>query len=134
MADVEVLQTRQYKDINLSFGLNPVTNDVLATTGSDAVSRALTLLIRTITGEAPFFPNFGSKIYFLLFEPIDAVTTALLQSELTDTITAFEPRVEIQSLTVTPDEANNQYELTLVYQIVTQLEPITLSLFLTRLR
>lgn len=125
---------RPYKDISLTFARNPVTNDVVAVTGEEDVKRALKLLLLSRTGETPFFPNFGSRLYRLLFEPIDPVTTVLLQNEIADTIIAFEPRVNIRQLTVEASPDESRYDVTLLFNLVNQIQPITLSLYLTRLR
>jgi len=127
-------ETRQYKDVSSTFGVNPVTHDVIAATDAEAVKQALRLILLTRTGEVPFFPNFGSSIYRLLFEPIDAVTTILLKTEIVATIAAFEPRVQLRQLDVVPSEDEHTYRVTLLFNLVNQVQPITLSLFLTRLR
>ena len=136
MAEIDAFTTRarDYKDISLTFGRNPVTNDILSVTGADAVKRSLKTLIMTMTGEAPFFPEFGSRLSRLLFEPIDPITTALIDSELRATINGYEPRVTIRSLTITPSVDEHAYNIELTFQLVNQVEPITLTLFLTRLR
>ena len=133
MADVEFLRSRQYKDLSLAFTKNPVTNDVVAVEGEDAVKRAIKNLLFTVAGEVPFFPDFGSTLQRLLFEPIDPITTALINSEIRATIGGFEPRASIASLDVTPTEDENRYQIDLVLQLVNLPQPITLSLFLTRL-
>jgi phage baseplate assembly protein W len=132
--DVSTSRTREYKDISLSLGLNPVTHDLIAVTGTNAVTRAIRNLLLTKAGEVPFLPNFGCRLEALLFEPIDAITSAQLDMEIRGTITAFEPRVRIQTLAITPtvDELKYQVDLTLV--LLNLPEPITLTLFLTRLR
>lgn len=134
MADIDFIKPRQYCDLSLSFGLNPVTNDVITVTGDEAVKRAIKNLLLTVTGEVPFFPNFGSRITQLLFEPIDPITTALLQSELLATLNAYEPRARIQSLLVTPTPDENQYQVDLTFLVLNQGTVVTLTLFLTRLR
>jgi phage baseplate assembly protein W len=134
MADVQFSRVREYKDISLSFGRNPVTHDVIALTGPDAVKRAIKTLLFTYAGEVPFFPNFGSKLHHLLFEPIDGLTTALIQSEIRDTLVGFEPRIKISALDVVPNEAENRYDVTLTFSLINLATPVTLSLFLTRLR
>jgi phage baseplate assembly protein W len=127
-------QQRQYKDLSLAFGRNPVTNDVIAVTGDEAVKRSIKNLLLTRAGEVPFFPDFGSRLQSLLFEPIDPITTARIVSEISGTINAYEPRVQILSLvcTATPDE--HQYQVDLVLQIINLASPVTLTLFLQRLR
>jgi phage baseplate assembly protein W len=136
MADINVttLQPHLYKDLSLTFSKNPITNDVIAVTGEDAVKRSIKNLLLTQVGEVPFFPQFGSRLNWLLFEPIDPVTTTLLVSEIRATIEGFEPRVSIQTLTVnaTPDES--AYQVSIIFRLLNQIDPITLTLFLSRLR
>lgn len=131
---VQSTQNRDYKDVSLSFGRNPVTGDVIAVTGADAVKRSVKNLLMTMTGEVPFFPDFGTSLYRLLFEPIDPITTALIESEIRATITGYEPRVTIRRLTVTPSEDELQYGIDMELQLVNLPQPITLTLFLTRIR
>ena len=83
-------KTRPYKDVSLTFARNVVTSDVVTVSGEDAVKRSIKLLIMSRTGETPFFPEFGSLIFPLLFEPIDPITTVLLQHEMRATIAACE--------------------------------------------
>lgn len=136
MPELTVTNTirRDYKDVSLAFLRNPVTFDVATVVNEEAVKRSLRLLLLTRTGETPFYPNFGSRLYTLLFEPVDNITTVLIQHEIADTITAFEPRVRIQSLTVTPTSDELGYDVELTFSLVNQLQPITLTLFLSRIR
>jgi phage baseplate assembly protein W len=134
MAETTVTRPRTYRDLNLTLGLNPVTNDVLALVGADAVRRAVKTLLLVNAGEVPFFPEFGTRLYRLLFEPMDAITTVLLEAEIRAVIDAYEPRAQIQTLVVTPDEEHNRYQLDFTFQVVNLASPVNLSVFLTRLR
>ena len=127
-------KTRPYKDVSLTFARNVVTSDVVTVSGEDAVKRSIKLLIMSRTGETPFFPEFGSLIFPLLFEPIDPITTVLLQHEMRATIDAYEPRVNIRQLTVTPSSDEQGYDIDCLFTIVNQVAPVTLTLYLSRLR
>ena len=127
-------KTRPYKDVSLTFARNVVTSDVVSVSGADAVKRSLKLLLMSRTGETPFFPEFGSRIYTLLFEPVDPITTRLLQHEIQSTIDAYEPRVNIRQLTVTPSSDEQGYDVDCLFNIVNQVTPVTLTLYLSRLR
>lgn len=127
-------KTRPYKDVSLTFARNVVTSDVVTVSGEDAVKRSLKLLIMSRAGETPFFPEFGSLIFPLLFEPIDPITTVLLQHEMRATIAAYEPRVNIRQLTVTPSSDEQGYDIDCLFTIVNQVAPVTLTLYLSRLR
>ena len=67
-----------FKDLSISMGMNPVTEDVLITTDEDAVKRALYNIVMTRKGERFFKPDLGSNVTDLLFEPLDAATASLL--------------------------------------------------------
>lgn len=118
----------------MTFARNPVTNDVMSVTGDVAVKRALKLLLSVNVGETPFFPEFGSRLRHLLFEPLDPITTVLLTNEIAATIQAFEPRVVIRNLSVEPSSDEHGYNVTLLFSLVNQIEPLTLTLYLSRLR
>lgn len=136
MAEFTTTLTKEqlYRDLSLTFARNPVTHDVAMVTGPDAIKRSLQLLLLMEAGETPFYSSFGSNLRGLLFEPIDNLTTTLIENEIRATIDAYEPRVQIQSLTVTPSEDESQYQVTLVFSVLMQTQTITLSLFLSRLR
>jgi phage baseplate assembly protein W len=126
--------TREYKDLSLTFAKNPITNDVVAVTGADAVKRSLRLLLSLNPGETPFFPDYGTRLRRLLFEPIDPITTVMLREEIEATIVTFEPRVTIRQLTVIPSTDEFTYEINLLFFLVNQTQPLTLTLYLSRLR
>jgi phage baseplate assembly protein W len=125
---------RPYKDLSLTMAKNPVTNDIVAVTGAEAVKRSLKFLLMADVGETPFFPEFGTRLRRLLFEPIDPITTVLLQREIEATIKAYEPRVNIQQLTVVPSEDEQTYYVNLLFSLVNQTAPITFTIYLSRLR
>jgi phage baseplate assembly protein W len=125
---------RVYKDISLTFARNVVTSDVVTVSDADAIKRSLKLLLLSRTGETPFFPEFGSRIYTMLFEPLDPITTLLLQHEIEATVAAYEPRVRILQLSVVPSLDEQGYDVNFYFTIVNQVAPITLTLYLSRLR
>jgi len=127
-------KTRPYKDVSLTFARNVVTSDVVTVSDADAVKRSLKLLIMLRAGETPFFPEFGSRIFTLLFEPIDTITTVMLQHEIRATVDAYEPRVRIRQLTAMPTSDEQGYDIDFLFTIANQVAPVTLTLYLSRLR
>jgi phage baseplate assembly protein W len=51
-------------------------------------------------------PNFGTRIPDMIFEPLDGFTLAIIEEDLR-AVVAFDPRVELLSLTIAPQEDNN---------------------------
>ena len=62
--------------------------------------------IFTRKGERVMMPNFGTRIPDLAFEPLDEVTLSILEDDLR-AVFAFDPRVELMSLVITPLYDNN---------------------------
>jgi phage baseplate assembly protein W len=132
--DVNTTRKREYRDLSLSFTKNPVTNDVAVVTGADAVKRAIRTILLTNCGEVPFLPNFGSRLNELLFEPVDPITTSQIDAEIRATLAAFETRATILSLKIVPTPDEQRYDITVTMALVNLPDPITLTLFLNRLR
>lgn len=109
--------SKSFKDISISFEVNPLNNDLIAIKNETAISRSIRNLISTIIGEVPY-SNKGSNLYNLLFENLTPVTSSLIQSEIEEVIKRYEPRVSLVSVTATPDYDNNTYNVVIVYTIV----------------
>ena len=107
-----------FKDISMSFGSNPLTDDLIALKNENAIARSVRNIVMTLPGEKPFAPNFGSRVSALLFESMDEITSSLLVDEIRTSIDNYEPRVELQSVDVFPDFEGNSYEVTIIYNII----------------
>ena len=110
--------SQSFKDISMSFGSNPLTDDLIALKNENAISRSVRNIVMTLPGEKPFAPNFGSRVSALLFESMDEITSSLLVDEIRTSIDNYEPRVELQSVDVFPDFEGNSYEVTIIYNII----------------
>ena len=128
------LEVRTYKDLDLNFTAHPVTKDVVKRTGNAAIIGALRNLILTNLYEKPFQPTFGSRIRNLLFEDISFITANMLQSEIQSVIQNFEPRVPVDAIRVEAQPEENRYAVTLRFYINNLQNPVTINLFLEKVR
>ena len=128
------LEVRTYKDLDLNFTAHPVTKDVVKRTGNAAIIGALRNLILTNLYEKPFQPTFGSRIRNLLFEDISFITANMLQSEIQSVIKNFEPRVSVDAIRVEAQPEENRYAETLRFYINNLQNPVTINLFLEKVR
>ena len=112
--------SRRFKDISLSFLKHPITSDLVSISNETAISRSIRNLVLTSLGERPFQPNLGSRVSRSLFELLDFGTASIIQKEIDITIKNFEPRVEINTIEVTPEYDNNGYNVLISYFIVGQ--------------
>lgn len=126
--------SRQYTDIDLDFGAHPITGDVLRKVGNAAIIQSIKNLLSTSKYEKLFQPRIYSNLRDHLFEPIDNVTSSAIENEIRSTINNFEPRADVTEVNATPDYDNNGYTVSITFFIVNQSDPITIELFLERLR
>jgi phage baseplate assembly protein W len=126
--------TRIYKDLDLDFGRNVVTNDVNKLTDVEAVKRSVRNLINTSHFERPFHPELGGNVRAMLFEPMTPLTALNLQRKVEEVLTNFEPRAKITQIIADPDIDRNAYRLSIKFYVIGITNPITVETFLERLR
>ena len=125
---------RIYKDLDLNFGRNPITNDVNKLTDVEAVKRSVRNLINTNHYERPFHPEIGSDVRAMLFEPMTPLTALNLQRKVEEVLTNFEPRIRLVQVLSRPDADLNRYSLRISFYVIGTTLPVTVETFLERLR
>ena len=65
-----------------------------------------------------FDPDLGCAVNRLLFENVDMFTADNLRREIESVIENYEPRVDIDTVTVEPDFEGNAMDVTIVYVII----------------
>lgn len=128
------LDVRVYKDLDLNFRAHPVTKDVVKRTGNAAIIGALRNLILTNPLEKPFQPLYGSRVRSLLFEDVSFITANILQTEISNTIKNFEPRVGVDAIRVQANPEQNRYDVTIRFYINNLEAPVTINFFLEKVR
>lgn len=73
--------------------------------GVDDIDASIRMAIVTAPGERVMRPQFGCRIWDLMFEPINANTLGLMAEAVRDTVSQWEPRVDLEDLEVEPDLA-----------------------------
>jgi len=123
-----------FRDFDLSFNRNPLTNDIAVKTDINAINQSLRSLLNTNYYERPFQPRIGSNIKRILFEPADSITIADLKQAIRDTISNYEPRVNLFEVVIEDQSERNSYLVRIVYNINNREEPVSLAVILERLR
>jgi len=127
--------SKPFKDISASFQTNPLNSDLIALNNSNAISRAIRNLILTVPGDKPFQPDLGSEVYESLFDQLDQITAASIQSQIEDTIIKYEPRVQLNAVDVSANIPNNAFDVQINYEIIgieASSQQINFALELTR--
>lgn len=113
--------SKGFRDLSLSFKRNPLNKDLISIKNESAIARSVRNLILTQKGERFFNSNLGSNVSRLLFENITPFVADQIKSEILSTLKIYEPRVEIVSdndVTVAPNYDNNEYNITIKYNII----------------
>jgi hypothetical protein len=110
--------SKSFKDVSMSFQVNPLTYDIIALTNENAIARSLRNLVLTDRGERFFNNNLGSRVSSLLFESLNDITASSVRDEIENTINNYEPRVQLISVDATPDYDNGELNVTIKYYIV----------------
>ena len=122
--------SRSFKDISLSFVPHPVTKDLQVLKNERAITRAIRNLVETIPTERFFNSTIGSNVRSSLFDFVDFGTASVIQSEIEVAISNYEPRVDNVKVKVLPSPDTNEFEVTVVFDIIGQEFPTQQFTFL----
>jgi len=107
-----------FKDISMTFQRHPLTDDLIALKNEQAIARSLRNIVFTTPGEKFFNETFGSRISNALFDNVDDISASLIIDEIRQSITNYEPRVDLLDVKAEPNFDNNEFNVRIVYNIV----------------
>ena len=110
--------SRGFKDISMSFEVNPINNDMIGIKNSTAIARSIRNLVLTVPGERFFNEDLGSRVSEILFDSIDDISASSIRDEIEETIIKYEPRVRLTDVKVKPNYDNYEFDATIIYEIV----------------
>jgi phage baseplate assembly protein W len=110
--------SKSFKDISLTFKSNPVNSDILALKNAQAIARSVRNLISTFPGEKFFNEEIGSDITRVTFEQFDTLTSTEIRDQIETTLTRFEPRIKLDTVEVSNDYGNLEFNVTVKYSII----------------
>ena len=142
--------TRIYKDLDLDFGRNVVTNDVNKLTDVEAVKRSLRNLIQTNRYDKKFHPEIDGGVTRHLFGLSTANTKHDIVNAVRTCIINYEPRVTVDDVAVVSSDDKimikeggvrvtgsidkNGFNVSIYFRVKNSPEPIEVSMFLERIR
>ena len=102
----------------MSYEVNPITDDIIGVKNDTAIARSIRNLVLTTPGERFFNESLGSEVSQVLFDTLDDISAAVIRDEIEQTIIRFEPRVKLNDVKVEPDFDNNEFNVTVSYNII----------------
>lgn len=107
-----------FKDIDLSFKVNPINYDVFVLKNQNSIARSIRNIVLTSHGERFFNQNFGGEITRALFENYDNVNSSIIKDKISNSIKNYEPRVELLSIDLIFDEQEYTLKVSIKYNII----------------
>lgn len=127
--------SRIYKDLNLNFLVHPVKKDIQKLYDIEAVKRSVRNLVNLNRFDKPFHPEIMAGVRELLFEPVSPFVIDILQSQIENVLNTYEPRIDLDSVTVIDNSDNNEYKIIVEFFVInTPAELVTLETILQRAR
>ena len=84
--------------------------------------------------ERPFNPEFGSSLRNLLFENADAFTATLIEREISEMISLYEPRAQVDTIVARASPDDNGFYVELSFFVINLTSPVKITFFLERIR
>lgn len=123
---------KDYKDIDLKFGMHPVTKDVTKKSGVYAVLQSVRNIVMSSVGDWPTYPSIGAGLYGLLGENTTPTIQMEVKNKVEDAIALFEPRAEVEEVVASLSEDYHSLGVTITFYVVNNPDPITDTVWLKR--
>jgi phage baseplate assembly protein W len=87
--------------------------------GETNIRESIRVILMTELNERLYLPEFGGGLNRFLFEPNTATTRQLIRDRITKALAEWEPRIEVQSVSVEPDGQDSQAAIAVInYKLV----------------
>jgi phage baseplate assembly protein W len=93
------------------------TGDVAMAAYDEDVRQAVLIILKTTPGERVMRPQFGAGLADLVFEPITTSLLALIKHRVETALIQWEPRIDIDEVTVTPSPALGRVDIDIRYEV-----------------
>jgi len=130
---ITTVVSKTYSDIDCSFKRKP-SRDIYKKTDADAVRQSVKNLLLTRRGEKPFNPYFGSAISNLLFSLSTEVDEGTIDDYVRNAINNNEPRAKVLEVNTIFSPDYNSAEVTVIFQVVTTMENVSVTVSISRNR
>jgi phage baseplate assembly protein W len=74
----------------------------LSNTSQEEIRTDLVHLLLTRKGTRYYLPDFGTRLYEYIFEPLDGPTFSEIETEIRDSVSEYIPGITITSMEITP--------------------------------
>ncbi len=84
----------------------------------DDVRGSMQIILSTLTGERVMLPTFGANLHPYVFETMNVQDIALIEKIVKEALIFHEPRIIVETIATTPDQANGVLLIDIAYTII----------------
>lgn len=93
------------------------TGAIRLTDGLEDLDRSIRVILLTAPGERLMRPEFGCRIWDLVFEPVNANLLGLIAEAVRDALAQWEPRIEVEDVRPVQDDDAALVRIAITYRV-----------------
>ena len=97
--------------------LDAKTHALVRAEYEESVRQAILIVLGTAKGERVMRPDFGCGIHDLVFASLSASTLGRVDREVHEALLRNEPRIDVLSVQITPDQAGSVLLINIEYEV-----------------
>ena len=102
------------------FPVSVENRKIASAEGEESIKESILIILGTAKGERVMRPDFGCGINEIVFAPNNTSTSTLIDFYVKEALLKWEPRIEVLSVNVTPDdEEKNKIFINIEYMVKT---------------
>ncbi len=123
-----------YKDLDLNFTRNPVSNDVSTFQNIESVKKSVSNLLKYKRGEKLFNPDFYTGVYDSMFEPMNILQVDKLKEAIKNLLNKYETRILVNDVSIKQNLDSNEINVYLYFTVINIQTPVSYTVKLLRNR
>ncbi|GAA0944920.1 GPW/gp25 family protein [Virgisporangium aurantiacum] len=86
-------------------------------TGSEEIDASIRMILSTIPGERVMRPEFGCRMWSLIFAPLTAGTLGQIEQYVREALDRWEPRIDVDRVIAVADQESAEVKIELDYRM-----------------
>ena len=108
---------KAFLGVGLAFPVRATGGELATAAYEEDVRESILIILQTNPGERVMRPTFGAGLRDFVFEPVSPTTMTLVQNRVKESLIDWEPRIDVQSVVVTPTDLLNGLIIEVAYRV-----------------
>lgn len=108
----------RYKGYKLGNTVKVIGGGIATSTDYDNIQEGLQILLSTRRGDRAGMPDYGCSVIERVFDPNDILQMSIIEDDIRETVSAWEPRINLTDVVLTPNEDTFEIDVQVGYEVV----------------